>query len=112
MPQREFEAEVAEDAVGGTEVIALEAIDDDGEQADLRYFIHSGSKDNFVMDERTGVITVGPDAGLDIQRSGDLYDLRVQVVDNGAPFKQTGEATVRIHVRDVNDKRPEFEQVS
>ena len=36
--------------------------------------MHSGTKDNFVIDEKTGKISVSPDATLDIQRGGDTYE--------------------------------------
>ena len=42
-----------------------------------RFKIHSGAKDNFVVDGRSGVLSVAPDANLDIQRSGDTYDIQV-----------------------------------
>ena len=65
-----------------------------------------------MIDPRSGVISVSNDATLDIQRSGDTYDIVVRVSDQGTPFSQTGEATVTIFVRDINDKQPEFEHVS
>ena len=68
---------MAEDARGGAEVARLEAADPDGRDEELRFHIHSGAKDNFVIDGRTGVLSVAPDANLDIQRSGDTYDIQV-----------------------------------
>ena len=43
----------------------------------IRYVIHSGAKDNFVVDYKTGMISVADDVALDIQRSGDVYDIIV-----------------------------------
>ena len=83
LPQRprflapDYEARVAEDARGGAEVARLEAADPDGRDEELRFHIHSGAKDNFVIDGRSGVLSVAPDANLDIQRSGDTYDIQV-----------------------------------
>ena len=74
--------------------------------------IHSGSKDNFVINERSGEITLSKDATLDIQRNGDKYDIKVQAVDKGQPFSQTGSATVSIVIEDINDKLPEFPKKS
>ena len=43
-----------------------------------RYSIYSGSKDNFIIDPVTGVISVAPDANLDIDQNGELYELEVK----------------------------------
>ena len=68
---------MAEDARGGAEVARFEAEDPDGRDEELRFHIHSGAKDNFVIDGKSGVLSVAPDANLDIQRSGDTYDIQV-----------------------------------
>ena len=69
---------MTEDARAGAEVARLEAEDPDGRDDELRFHIHSGAKDNFVIDSKSGVLSVAPDANLDIQRSGDTYDIQVQ----------------------------------
>ena len=43
----------------------------------FRYSFYSGSKDNFIIDPITGVISVAPDANLDIDQNGELYELEV-----------------------------------
>ena len=45
----------------------------------FRYSIYSGSKDNFIIDPITGVISVAPDANLDIDQNGELYELEVWI---------------------------------
>ncbi len=45
----------------------------------FRYVLHSGAKDNFVLDERTGVVSVAEEANLDILRSGDAYEIIVRI---------------------------------
>ncbi len=110
--QSHYKARVAEDAARRQEVIRVEAEDPDGRAEDLRFELHSGAKDNFVIDLRSGVLSVAPDANLDIQRSGDTYDIQVRVADSGKPFSQTGDATVTVYIDDVNDKKPKFEKVS
>lgn len=107
-----YEFMVKEDATKGEDVAQVRATDPDGDNEQLRYHIHSGAKDNFVIDPKTGVISVAADANLDIQRNGDTYEIRVQVDDSGTPYKQTGETLVRITIQDINDKPPKFEQES
>ena len=46
----------------------------------FRFSIYSGSKDNFVIDAVTGVITVAPDANLDIDQNGEIYELEVNII--------------------------------
>ena len=44
-----------------------------------RFAIHSGSKDNFVINPESGVISVADDGDLSIEESGELYDMEVKV---------------------------------
>ena len=44
-----------------------------------RFAIHSGSKDNFVIDPESGVISVARDGDLSIEENGELYDMEVKV---------------------------------
>ncbi len=44
-----------------------------------RYIILSGSKDNFVLDRVSGLLSVAAEANLDIQRNGDTYEIIVSV---------------------------------
>ena len=44
-----------------------------------RFAIHSGSKDNFVINPQSGVISVAEDGDLSIEESGELYDMEVKV---------------------------------
>jgi hypothetical protein len=72
-----YEARVVEDAKGGTKVATVSAEDPDGRDDQLRFHLYSGAKDNFLIDSRSGLITVAQDGNLDIQRSGDTYDVQV-----------------------------------
>ena len=63
-------------------------------------------KDNFVIDERSGAVSVSKDAILDIQENGELYTIQVQALDRGKPFGQSSEATISVQIEDVNDKSP------
>jgi type IV secretory pathway TrbF-like protein len=63
---------VGEDGRGGTEVATVSAEDPDGRDNQLGFHLHS-----FVINSRCGLITVAQDGNLDIQRSGDTYDVQV-----------------------------------
>jgi hypothetical protein len=95
--------------------------------------LDSGAKDNFFINESTGIITVAQDSVLDIQQNGDTYQIKVRkflfilklpgihflillifqvnVVDGGKPFPRTGETMVTITIEDDNDKPPKFQKV-
>ncbi len=39
----------------------------------------AGAKDNFIINETTGLITVAQDSSLDIQQNGDNYQIKVRL---------------------------------
>jgi len=110
--QPRYDIAIRENAKTESDVIKVEADDPDGKNSDLIYTIHSGSKDNFVINPTTGMITVAPDAVLSIEQNGELYEIEVHVTDNGEPYKQTSSCLVTITVQDVNNKAPKFLQDS
>jgi hypothetical protein len=110
--QARYEVTMAENAAVGERVLQVVAEDPDGRNADLRYSIHDGSKDNFVIDAVSGAISVAAGAVLDIQQNGDHYELEVRAVDNGEPHPQTGSTMVVVTIRDMNDKPPAFAQAA
>ncbi|KAG8185454.1 hypothetical protein JTE90_022385 [Oedothorax gibbosus] len=107
-----YRTEVKENAMGGTSVIKIVASDPDGPDSGINYFIHSGAKDNFVLDQKSGLLTVAPGADLDRDMYGLDYNIIVQAVDSGSPVHQTATATVSITVEDVNNKPPKFTEDS
>ncbi|XP_040185436.1 neural-cadherin-like [Rana temporaria] len=76
---------------------------DTGANGDFSYFTLSP---DFSISEK-GVIS--PARGLDYERPGHLYEFVILAVDRGEP-PNTGTATVRIRVSNVNDEAPEFSQ--
>ena len=62
-----YDIAIPDNAESGSEVSRVEAGDPVGKNSLLIYFIHSGSKDNFKIEPKTGVIRVVPDAVLDIE---------------------------------------------
>ena len=93
----------------GTSIITVYASDVDILQnKDLTYSIE-GTVENtyFEIDSLSGTIKVKvrPDRELH-----DMHTIPVKVEDNGSP-KLVDRTTVTIHVLDVNDNAPTFEQV-
>ncbi|XP_072278551.1 neural-cadherin-like [Pyxicephalus adspersus] len=76
---------------------------DTGANGEYSYFTLSP---DFSISEQ-GVIS--PARGLDYERPGHLYEFVILAVDRGEP-PNTGTATVRIRVSNVNDEAPEFSQ--
>ncbi|KAL6429278.1 hypothetical protein ACFW04_008175 [Cataglyphis niger] len=105
-----YRARLLENASPGTEVIRVVANDPDGRDNLLQYYIASGSKDNFVIDSSSGIITVSPDARLDLEAGGEKYEVIVYAVDSGTPVKETATTTVTVNIIDVNNKPPTFNE--
>ena len=104
-----YRARILENAAPGTEVIRVMANDPDGRDNLLQYQIRSGAKDNFVINSSSGVITISPDANLDLETGGDRYDVIVYAIDSGTPIRETATTTVTVTIVDVNNKPPVFQ---
>eukprot|EP00096_Caligus_rogercresseyi_P014673 TRINITY_DN7189_c0_g1_i1.p1 TRINITY_DN7189_c0_g1~~TRINITY_DN7189_c0_g1_i1.p1 ORF type:complete len:1289 (-),score=408.11 TRINITY_DN7189_c0_g1_i1:505-4371(-) len=105
-----YAASLPENATGGSVVLSLGAKSPEGGR--ITYKIFSGAKDNFVIGEESGEITVAEDADLDIQENGDNYDITILASNDVLPHPQTSKANVTISIIDVNDKSPKFDQMS
>ena len=82
-----YEGEVSEDAAELTRVLKVQASDPEGTK--VKYSLHSGTKDNFVIDPQSGWISVSNEAPvLDIQENGAFYSIVVRAEDSGQPFNQ------------------------
>ncbi|XP_012288169.1 cadherin-87A [Orussus abietinus] len=104
-----YRARLLENATPGTEVIRVVANDPDGRDNLLQYYIAAGAKDNFVINSSSGVITVSPDARLDLESGGNKYEVIVYAVDSGTPVRETATTTVTVNILDVNNKPPVFD---
>lgn len=60
----------------------------------------------------SGLITVSPDARLDLETGSKRYDVIVYAVDSGVPVRETATTTVTVNVMDVNNKPPAFDNNS
>lgn len=104
-----YRARLLENATPGTEVVRVVANDPDGRDSLLQYHIASGAKDNFVIDSSSGIITVSPDARLDLETGGNKYEVIVHAIDSGTPVRETATTTVTVNITDVNNKPPIFD---
>ncbi|XP_068085239.1 cadherin-related tumor suppressor [Anabrus simplex] len=106
--QAVYEAQVSEGAIPGTRVATVRAVDKDvrPQNNQFSYSIISGNAGRaFKVDPQTGDIDTT--ARLD-RETIPAYTLTVGAIDTGTP-PQTGTATVRIAVLDLNDNGPVFE---
>lgn len=58
----------------------------------------------------SGVITVSPDARLDLESGGEKYEVIVYAIDSGTPVRETATTTVTVNMIDVNNKPPMFNE--
>ena len=105
-----FTANVKENAPSNSVVIQIKATDPDGPDSKLRYALIDGAKDNFLINSKTGQITVSPGANLDRDLYGDSYSVIITVTDLGHPIPLTSTTTLSITIEDVNNKPPTFAQ--
>lgn len=105
--QNVYDASVSEGAGQGTRVLAVRAVDKDvrPQNNQFSYSIIGGNVGQaFKVDQQTGDIETAKQ--LD-RETVPTYELIIGAIDTGSP-PQTGTATVRIELLDVNDNGPDF----
>lgn len=103
-----YEATVSEGAIIGTKVKTVKAVDKDVRPLNnqFSYSIIGGNTDQaFKIDPQTGDIETA--RGLD-RETIPMYTLVIGGIDTGVP-PQTGTATVKIMLTDINDNGPIFD---
>ncbi|KAG8278057.1 Cadherin EGF LAG seven-pass G-type receptor 2 [Homalodisca vitripennis] len=102
-----YSGSVSEDALVGTSVLQISAVDEDtGLNGRVRYALGgSGSVEAFVMDPISGVIRTAKT--LD-RESIAQYEIEALAIDRGTP-QLSGSVLVTIRIEDVNDSPPGFE---
>ena len=78
-----FEAKVAENIPPGEPVVKVNAHDPDGPDPEVTYRIVSGARDNFVIDQQSGQISVAP-GGI---AEREDFKILVAAVDAGKPYR-------------------------
>ena len=104
-----YNATVDENSPAGVELLAVSATDKDHSlNGEVIYSFDLDSDSNkFDLNSTTGVIRTREP--LDYE-SKTLYTFKVSARDQpqGVPSRQSSQATVEIHVRDLNDNRPQI----
>jgi cadherin EGF LAG seven-pass G-type receptor 1 len=99
---------VPEDALVGTSVVQISAIDADmGLNGRIRYALAAENSDDgsFVVDPTSGVIRT---AKVLDRESVAVYDLIAYAIDRGSP-SLSGSVEIKVRVEDVNDSPPAFD---
>ena len=97
-----------ENRPAGTRVMRVMAEDaDSGENARISYSLANIEAEElpFEIDHFTGVIKAR--RLIDYESDRRDYALRVRASDWGTPFRRQSEILVRIHIKDINDNRPQ-----
>lgn len=100
-----YDARISEGAPVGTEVITVQAIDKDVRPQNNQFsysILEGNTNQHFKMDPQTGEIEIS--RKLDRETS-PAHTLIVAAIDTGIP-PQTGTATVKITLTDINDNGP------
>lgn len=101
---------VRENIKPNEEIKKLEAVDPDGADSRLLYYLADGGKDNFVVEETTGILRTSPYSNFDLETNPNRYELTVITIDSGSPIPETGTTSVFVNVTDVNNKPPRFSE--
>ncbi|KAK4886263.1 hypothetical protein RN001_002534 [Aquatica leii] len=106
--QQFYESNISEDAIVGSKVTVVKAVDKDvrPQNNQFSYSIIGGNTEQaFKIDPQSGEIETT--RSLD-RESIPIYTLTVGAIDTGLP-PQTGSATVKVYLTDVNDNGPIFD---
>ncbi|XP_049868235.1 cadherin-23 [Pectinophora gossypiella] len=109
-----YKRSIPEDMPGGTSILEVKARDSDGSSPNNRvvYRIQRGAGDKFVIDSRSGVVSVANGSSLDPDKTNpksNRYTLTVVALDGGIGDQQLSAAVlVNITIVDVNNKPPVF----
>ncbi len=90
--------QIVENSDFGSEVGKIEANDPDTDQ-ELSYQITNAGTVPFIIDAKTGALTVSGDLNFE---SEDQYELIVEVTDN-APQSKSSSATIIVEIQDINE---------
>ncbi|XP_076591464.1 protocadherin-16-like [Chaetodon auriga] len=103
-----YTADISEDVPIGSLVLEVKAIDlDQGPNSQVLYFLSSGSKSMFIIDQNTGrIITAAP---LDREKTAS-YTFEVCATDSSPVNPRNSTAHVTVYIQDVNDNAPFFIQ--
>lgn len=99
--QEQYHTSVFEDTAVGSSVLQVTASDqDEGANAEIRYFLDEGTP--FQIDPKVGIITIKEVLDYETKKE---YSLTIHAVDNGMP-SLSGRTEATIKLLDVNDNDP------
>ncbi|KAG8439062.1 hypothetical protein GDO86_005315, partial [Hymenochirus boettgeri] len=104
-----YRASLLENAIKGTFVIKVNAVDlDEGENSKITYafnkLVPSTVRSVFNIEEKTGIIRVI--GHIDFEKQ-NIYEIAVEAIDKG-PKVMAGHCMVLVNIMDVNDNPPEL----
>ncbi|XP_017769468.1 PREDICTED: fat-like cadherin-related tumor suppressor homolog isoform X4 [Nicrophorus vespilloides] len=100
-----YSVSLAEDVEVGTLVTKVHATDADiGINRKIKYAFLDSSNNHFKIESDSGIVTLAKPLDRELKA---MYNLTVQVVDQGTPRLSTI-ASLVINVQDINDNPPEF----
>ncbi|XP_069390112.1 protocadherin Fat 3a isoform X4 [Paralichthys olivaceus] len=109
--QSSYEIFVNESVQVGTNVLTVFAVDEDkGENGYITYSISSLLPLPFKINQFSGIITTTKE--LDFESSPESFVFVVRASDWGSPYRRESEVNVTIHLENVNDNQPLFENVA
>ncbi|XP_011502737.1 PREDICTED: protein dachsous [Ceratosolen solmsi marchali] len=106
--QGKYTTTISEDIAGGSSIMQIRAIDlDQGLNGKITYSITGESTWLFRVDNLTGIITT---AGLLDRECESFYSFLVIASDSGKSEARQTSVPIEIHISDVNDNNPIFEE--
>ncbi|XP_034459628.1 protocadherin Fat 3a isoform X6 [Hippoglossus hippoglossus] len=109
--QSSYEIFVNESVQVGTDVLTVFAVDEDkGENGYITYSISSLLPLPFKINQFSGIIRTTKE--LDFESSPESFVFVVRASDWGSPYRRESEVNVTIHLENVNDNQPLFENVA
>ncbi|XP_053279440.1 protocadherin Fat 3a [Pleuronectes platessa] len=109
--QSSYEIFVNESVQVGTDVLTVFAVDEDkGENGYITYSISSLLPLPFKINQFSGIIRTTKE--LDFESSPESFVFVVRASDWGLPYRRESEVNVTIHLENVNDNKPLFENVA
>ncbi|XP_033631597.1 protocadherin Fat 1-like isoform X4 [Asterias rubens] len=105
-----YEVDLQENMPINYPVMQLTARDADiGENGFISYSLANMNPVPFTIDHMTGFINTSKI--LDFETMRREYRLRVRASDWGFPYRRESEIVVTIHLKNINDNRPQFEKI-
>uniref|UniRef100_A0A8W8M8J5 Cadherin domain-containing protein n=1 Tax=Magallana gigas TaxID=29159 RepID=A0A8W8M8J5_MAGGI len=104
--ESEYKIDITENNNPTSPITVFASDKDIGENARIFYSLTGTGSERFILSATTGTLIVNGTLDREIAQ---FYHLQITASDNGSP-RQSSTANVTVHVLDVNDNSPKFEQ--